>query len=82
MGTVLTEGMFNLLTISGTHAHGSLTVGIEPGTFGSQAGMEISGRPFARGDWINDRANSFKSEVARPFGELAWSRKCLSLDIV
>ena len=27
------------------------------------SGMEISGRLFARGDRIYDRANSFKSEV-------------------
>ena len=27
--------------------------------------MEISGRPFARGNRIYDRANSFKSKVAR-----------------
>ena len=27
--------------------------------------MEISGHPFARGDWIYDQAKSFKSEVVR-----------------
>ena len=35
-------------------------------------GMEISDRPFARGDRIYDRTNSCKSEVARLASWLQW----------
>ena len=35
-----------------------------PDQMSDKTGMEISGRPFARGDRIYDRANRFKSEVA------------------
>ena len=40
--------------------------------FVRRPGLEISGRPFARGDRIYDRANSFKSEVARLASWLQW----------